>query len=377
MDYLKQLQSAKRIVVKVGTSTLTHKTGQLNLVRMEHLVRQLVDLQNAGKEVVLVTSGAVGAGLGRLGIKERPKSILDRQAMAAVGQGLLMQVYEKFFSEYGQIVAQILLTRDDVSDRKRYLNARNTILTLLNYRVIPIINENDSVATEELKIGENDALSALVAGLIEADLLILLSDIDGLYTADPRRDPSATLIPVVEEIDSKIRGMAGGAGTSFGSGGMVTKIEAAQMAINAGTSMVLMNGESPEKIQRIFQAQPVGTVFVSNQPMVNSRKRWIAYGLQVNGEIVVDDGAEKALIQHGKSLLPSGILEVSGEFGEGDLLKILNVSRQELGRGLTNYNYEHLMKIKGQKTAMIESILGFHVADEAIHRDNLVITALV
>ncbi|TCL63038.1 glutamate 5-kinase [Hydrogenispora ethanolica] len=376
VDYLGRLQQARRIVVKVGTSTLTHASGKLNLNRMEQLVRQLADLQNQGKEVVLVTSGAVGAGLGRLGLNERPSSIIERQAMAAIGQGLLMQVYEKLFSEYGPIVAQVLLTRNDISDRKRYLNARNTILALLQYRAIPIINENDTVATEELKIGENDALSALVAGLIEADLLILLSDVDGLFTADPRKDHSATLIPVVVEIDQHIRAMAGGAGSSWGTGGMVTKIEAAQMATAAGTSMVLMNGNEPSRIQRIFNGEPVGTAFLSSHNVVSSRKRWIAYGPQVNGAVVVDAGAERALLRQGKSLLPSGISELHGEFEEGDMIQVVNSEGMELGRGLTNYGMEHLQKIMGKKSIEIEMILGFKTADEVIHRDNLVITAL-
>jgi glutamate 5-kinase len=377
LDQLAHLKNAKRVVIKVGTSTLAHNTGKLNLNRMEQLVRQLVDLQNQGREVVLVTSGSIGIGMGRLGLIERPASIVDRQAVAAVGQGLLMQVYEKLFSEYGQIVAQILLTRSDISDRKRYLNARNTILTLLKYRVIPIINENDTVATEELKIGENDTLSSLVAGLIEADLLILLSDINGLYTADPKQDPTATLIPLVTEIDAEIYKMAGGAGSELGTGGMLTKLEAAKMATAAGTSMVLMNGEDPAKIQKVFTGIPEGTVFLSSQPLVNSRKRWIFYGPVVNGELIVDNGAERALLKQGTSLLPSGIVDLRGEFEEGDLLRILNADQIELGRGFTNYGKEQLQKIKGQKSTEIEAILGFKAADEVIHRDNLVITAKI
>jgi glutamate 5-kinase len=377
VDQLSHLRNAQRIVIKVGTSTLAHSTGKLNLNRMEQLVRQLADLQNQGREVVLVSSGAIGIGMGRLGLAERPVSIVERQAVAAVGQGLLMQVYEKFFSEYGQIMAQILLTRGDISERKRYLNARNTILTLLKYQVTPIINENDTVATEELKnkIGENDSLSALVAGLIEADLLILLSDIDGLYTADPKKDASATLIPLVTEIDDKICKMAGGAGSEWGTGGMLTKLEAAKMATAAGTSMVLMNGKEPAKIQNVFSGHPEGTVFLSSQPLVNSRKRWIAYGPVVNGELIVDSGAEQALLKQGTSLLPSGIVDLRGEFEEGDLIRILNMNQTELGRGLTNYGKEHLLKIKGKKSAEIETILGYKAADEVIHRDNLVITA--
>lgn len=377
MDYLSKIKNAQRIVVKVGTSTLTHHTGKLNINRMEQLVRQLVDLQNQNKEVVLVTSGAVGAGMGRIGVSERPTSIVERQALAAIGQGLLMQVYEKLFSEYGQIVAQVLLTRSDVSDRKRYLNARNTILTLMKYRVIPIINENDTVATEELKIGENDALSAMVTGLIDGDLLILLSDIDGLYTEDPKKNSQATLIPCVTEINQEIREMAGGAGSAFGTGGMITKIAAAQMANSAGASMVLMNGSRPAEIQNIFAGNPVGTVFLSNQPTVNHRKRWIAFGPQPSGKLIVDSGAEKALLEQGKSLLPSGLAGLVGDFEEGDLITIVNQNQVELARGLTNYGKDQLEKIKGHKSNEIEHILGFKNADEVVHRDNLVVTLLI
>lgn len=372
MEYLERLKTAQRIVIKVGTSTLTHPhTGKLNLNQIEILVRQLVDLTYQGREIVLVTSGAVGAGLGRLGLERKPTLIMEHQALAAIGQGLLMQIYEKLFSDYDQLVAQILLTRSDVIDRKRYLNARNTILTLLKYHAIPIINENDSVATEELKFGQNDFLSALVAGLIEADLLIQLSDVDGLYTTDPHKNSSATLIPVIKEINSEILSMAGGSSTSCGSGGMKTKLEAAQMATSAGTAMVIMNGNNPARIQDIFKGKAVGTVFLSDQPPINSRKRWIAYGPQVTGEIQIDHGAEQALLKQGKSLLPSGITSIRGEFDEGDLIRIINLDGQELGRGLTNYGKEPLLKIQGKNSSEIINILGFKTADEVIHRDNL------
>lgn len=374
MEYLKEIQKVRRIVVKVGTSTLTHATGRLNFNRLEQLVRQLADLRNQGKEVVLVTSGAVGAGMGRLGLTERPASIVQRQALAAVGQGLLMQIYEKLFAEYGQVVAQVLLTRSDVSERQRYLNARNTLLALLDYQVIPIINENDTVATEELKIGENDALSALVTGLIDGELLVLLSDIDGLYTSDPKQNPDAQLIQCVPEITAEIRQMAGGAGSAFGTGGMITKINAAQMATSAGAMMVLMNGKEPSMLQQLFDGKPVGTVFLSKHSVVNHRKRWIAYGPQIGGELVVDRGAETAITSLGKSLLPSGITRIAGNFEEGDLVRILNADGVEIGRGFTNYNHEQLSQIIGKKTSEIESILGFKNADEVVHRDNFVLT---
>lgn len=378
MDYIEEIKQAKRIVVKVGTSTLTHRTGKLNINRMEQLVRQLADLKNQGKEIVLVTSGAVGAGMGRLGLVEHPPAIVDRQALAAIGQGLLMQVYEKLFSEYGHIVAQVLLTRSDISERRRYLNARNTILALLQYNVIPIINENDTVATDELKtrIGENDALSALVSGIIDAELLVLLSDIDGLYTEDPKDNPNAKLIECVPEITPEIQEMAGGAGSTFGTGGMITKINAAKMATATGTIMVLMNGETPAKLEQLFNGEPVGTVFLSKQSVVNHRKRWIAFGPAITGELVIDQGAEKALIKSGKSLLPSGILRVEGNFEEADLVRICNNKNVEIARGLTNYTADQLLKIKGRKTSEIEKVLGFKTSDEVVHRDNMVITTL-
>lgn len=376
MDYLEQIKKARRVVVKVGTTTLTHASGKLNLQCMEELVKELAAFKDQGKEVVLVTSGAVGAGIGRLGLSRSPKTIVERQALAAIGQGLLMQVYEKLFSEYGQIVAQVLLTRSDVSERQRYLNSRNTLLALLDYGVIPIINENDTVATEELKIGENDGLSALVAGLIDAELLVLLSDIDGLYTADPRKDLDAKLIACVPEITHEIKEMAGGTGSMFGSGGMLTKINAAQLATSSGSMMVLLNGAEPANLRCLFTGEPIGTVFLSKNTAVNHRKRWIACGPKPEGVLIVDPGAEQALLQQGKSLLPSGVIGIVGEFEEGALVKITNGSGNEIGRGFSNYTAAQLQKIRGKHTCVIESILGFKHSDEAVHRDNLVITAI-
>jgi glutamate 5-kinase len=372
--FFRNIGRIKRIVVKVGTTTLTYQNGKLNLNRLEQLVRQLADLQNQGKEVIIVTSGAVGVGQGRLGLSARPGSIVERQAWAAIGQGLLMQVYEKLFAEYGSAVAQVLLTRSDVSDRKRYLNARNTILALLGYRVIPVINENDTVATEELKIGDNDSLSALVTGLVDAELLILLSDIDGLYTFDPHQDPDARLIPWVTEITAEIKEIAGGSASRFGTGGMATKIAAAQMALASGAAMVIMNGKEPARIGALFNGEPVGTVFVSKQPAVNHRKRWIAFGPQAAGVVTVDSGAQRALLKQGKSLLPSGVVKVDGMFDEGDLITIVNREQVELARGLTNYNCEQLLKIQGKQSSEIESVLGYRAAAEVVHRDNMVIT---
>ncbi|NLT94430.1 MAG: glutamate 5-kinase [Clostridia bacterium] len=362
---------ARRIVIKVGTSTLTHSTGKLNLALIEKLVRQLTDLSHQGKEVLLVTSGAVGAGMGKLGLKEKPKTIPEKQAAAAVGQGIIMHIYEKLFSEYGLVVAQLLLTRADMTDRRRFLNARNTLLTLLNKGVVPIINENDTVAIEEIKFGDNDTLGALVAGLVDADLLILLSDIEGLYTGDPRKDKNAQLIPIVEEITAEIQGLAGNAGTKFGSGGMSTKISAAKIAVNAGIPMIIANGSRPDVIREICAGSPIGTLFIPREVKPHARKSWIAFGSDVQGKLWVDDGARKAIINNGKSLLPSGIKRVEGDFTSGHVVSIVDLEGVEFARGIVNYSAEELELIKGIQTKDIVNILGHKDYDEAIHRDNL------
>lgn len=377
-DYRDLLKNARRIVVKVGTSTLTYPSGRLNLKQLEKLVRQLTDLYNSGKEVLLVTSGAVGAGMGKLGLRERPRSIPERQATAAVGQGLLMQVYIKLFAEYGVTVAQILLTRDDMSDRRRYLNARNTLLMLVNdYKTIPIINENDTVATEELRLrfGDNDTLSALVAGLVGADLLVLLSDISGLYTGDPRTNKDARLVPVVKEITSEILSWAGKAGTTRGTGGMLTKLEAARIATRSGTVMVLASGEEPDILGRIISGEEVGTVFLPCNEALLERKRWIAFAGNPQGVIKIDAGAAAALLEKKKSLLPSGVVEVEGKFSPGDLVRIIDENGREIARGLSNFPADDVRKIKGQKTSAITRILGHKSYEEVVHRNNLVCVA--
>jgi glutamate 5-kinase len=366
------LQNAKRIVVKVGTSTLTHSTGKLNLHRIEKLVRELADLANQDKELLLVTSGAVGAGMDRLGWKEKPKSISDKQAAAAVGQGMLMHIYEKFFAEYGQIVAQVLLTREDSIYRKRFLNSRNTLLGLIKHRVIPIINENDVVAWEELKIGDNDNLSALVAGLVDADALIILSDVDGVYTDNPAKNPHAQLISLIEEITSEIEDIAGGPGSMRGTGGMYTKIQAAKIAMNSGVPMVIANGGEDGHIRGILSGQEIGTLFLPKDHKLHIRKCWIAYGAMSQGRITVDAGAAKAL-ENGKSLLPKGLLIVEGEFEQGNIVAVVNQSGKELARGIVNYDHEELEKIKSAHSDDIVAILGYKHFDEVIHRDNLVL----
>lgn len=368
------LKDVKRIVIKVGSSTITYGNGKRNFSRIDHLAREIADLANQGKEIILVSSGAVAVGVDRLGLPAKPKTIPGKQAAAAVGQGVLMHTYEKIFAEYGQIVAQVLLTRVDSVDRHRYTNSRNTFLALLEHKVIPIVNENDVVAIDELKIGDNDNLSALVAGIVDADLLIILSDIDGLYTANPQKDPNAKLVPEVTDITPEIEASAGDAGSKVGTGGMFTKIQAAKMATSSGINMVIASGEEKDAISRILEGEEIGTLFVSRENRLQFRKRWLAFGARIAGKIVVDDGCAKAVRKAGGcSILPAGITDVEGEFEAGNTISVVNKNGHELARGLSNYSSEELDMIKGAKTSEIENILGHKHFDEVIHRDDLVI----
>lgn len=369
----KQLKDAKKIVIKVGTSTLTYPSGKLNLHYIERIVRELADLKNQGKDVMLVSSGAIGAGIGKLGLKRKPKTIPKKQATAAVGQGMLIQVYGKIFAEYGHIVAQILLTRDDLINRQRYINSRNTLTTLLKLGVIPIINENDTVAVEEIEFGDNDNLSALVAGLINADLLINLSDINGLYTSNPHVNSDAQLISYVERITPEIENLAEQTGSSLGTGGMKTKLNSAKIAVNSGVSLVIANGQKPGIIHKIINGEKVGTLIPSHRKQLHSRKKWIAYGLTIQGSILVDKGAMEAVVKDGKSLLPSGILQIRGNFHSGDTVCVLDEKGIEFARGLVNYSSRDLERIKGLKTHEIPGVLGEEGQNEVIHRDNLVL----
>lgn len=365
-----ELQKMRRMVVKVGTSTLTHSTGKLNLGQLERLVREFADIRNRGIEVILVSSGAVGAGMGRLGLKKKPQNIPEKQALAAVGQGILMQMYEKLFAEYGEVVAQILLTREDINQRDRYLNARNTLLTLLKLGVIPIINENDTVAFEEIKFGDNDTLAALVAGLVDADLLVLLTDIDGLYTADPRKDQTAQLLKEVHELAPEIMNLAGEAGSALGSGGMLTKIQAAEIIGNSGIPMIVANGMRQGVLKEIVMGENPGTLFLPSEHRLNSRKAWIGYASKACGAVYVDEGAEKALLEMGKSLLPSGIIDVEDDFERGSVVSVRGKSG-EIARGIVNYGAAEIRKIMGRQSKEISKILGYKDFDEVIHRDNL------
>ncbi len=366
-------ENVKKIVVKVGTRLLTYDTGKLNLGLIDRLVREIADLKNQGKEVVLVSSGAVGAGIGRLGLKRKPTSTQEKQAVAAIGQGLLIQFYEKHFAEYGHVVAQVLLTREDLENRKRYLNSRNTLLHLLKFGAIPIVNENDTISTSEIEFGDNDKLSALVATLIDAHLLIILTDIDGLYTANPMHDPDATCISHVDEITPAIKKIAGKSEELLAKGGMISKIEAAEMAMTSGISMVIANGRTPNSIEQILNGENTGTFFCGQQEQLRSRKRWIAFGQKITGSIVIDQGAESALTQEGKSLLSIGVVQVNGSFSRGETISIFSSSGEEIARGLTNFSAEELKQIKGCKSSEIKQILGYASHKEVIHRDNLVL----
>ena len=368
------LQKAKRIVIKVGTSTITYANGKRNFSQIDRLAREISDLQNQGKEMILVTSGAVAVGVDRMGLPGKPKTIPGKQAAAAVGQGVLMHTYEKFFADYGQIVAQVLITKTEAIDRHRYTNTRNTFMELMRQRVIPIVNENDVVALDELKIGDNDNMSALVAGIVDADLVIILSDVDGLYTANPQTHPDAVIVPEVGEITPEIEASAGGVGSDRGTGGMATKIQAAKAATSSGIHLVIASGTEKNAITRVLQGEELGTLFVSRENRLQFRKRWLAFGAKIAGSIVVDDGCAKAIRKAGGcSILPAGVFAVQGEFLPGSTVSVIDKDAHELARGLVHYSSAELEQIKGCNSGEIANILGHKNFDEVIHRDDLVI----
>lgn len=368
------LKKAKRIVIKVGTSTITYANGKRNFSQIDRLAREISDLQNQGKEMILVTSGAVAVGVDRMGLPGKPKTIPGKQAAAAVGQGVLMHTYEKFFADYGQIVAQVLITKTEAIDRHRYTNTRNTFMELMRQRVIPIVNENDVVALDELKIGDNDNMSALVAGIVDADLVIILSDVDGLYTANPQTHPDAVIVPDVAEITPEIEASAGGVGSARGTGGMATKIQAAKAATSSGIHLVIASGTEKNAITRVLQGEELGTLFVSRENRLQFRKRWLAFGAKIAGSIVVDDGCAKAVRKAGGcSILPAGVFAVQGEFLPGSTVSVIDKDAHELARGLVHYSSAELEQIKGCNSGEIANILGHKNFDEVIHRDDLVI----
>ncbi len=359
-------------MVKVGTSTLNRQGGPPDKDYILSLADQIAALGDAGHSVILVSSGAIRAGMARLGLTGRPRSIPQKQAAAAVGQGLLMQSYADAFAAHGMTVGQVLLTRDDLRDRSRYLNARNTLAALLRAHVIPIINENDTVAVEEIKFGDNDTLAALVSSLVEADVLLLLSDVAGLFSSDPTQSPTAQLIPIVDTIDSLIEGLAGGTQSALGTGGMTTKIQAARICVRTGTRMVIADGRRPDVLREAFAGE-CGTQFMPVPSPLRSRQRWIAYGLAPQGTVGVNDGAKARLVEEGKSLLPAGVVAVSGHFGPGDLVALADAQGQPFAQGFVNYSHDDLAKIMGRRSADIAGLLGSKPHDEVIHRDNLVL----
>jgi len=367
------LTRARRLVVKVGSGQITSPGEGLDARRIMALAADVSALVDDRREVVLVSSGAIVAGTARLGLPARRRSIPERQAAAAVGQSSLMWHYEQAFKRHGLMVGQVLLTAQDISDRSRYLNARNTLLALLHFHVLPVVNENDTVAVDEIKVGDNDNLAALVAHLIDADLLVLLTDVDGLYSADPRRDALATRIDTVEAVTEDIRRLCFDGAGRVSVGGMITKLEAAQKAAASGIPMVIANGREPGILGRLIKGEALGTHFLPRDDRLAARKRWIAFAVPPQGRLTVDAGARKALTEKGKSLLPSGLVDIVGEFRAGEVVALAEPEGDEFARGLVNYDAGELRRIRGAKTAEIEKALGYKGLAEVIHRDNLVI----
>lgn len=360
---------ARRVVIKLGSGVLSAGKDRLDVSTIRRLSKEIAAFTDGGGEVIIVSSGAILAGRERLGLKTRPATIQLKQAAAAVGQSLLMRAWDESFSRRGRTVAQVLLTREDLRHRGRYLNARNTIFALLRLGAVPVINENDTVADEEIRFGDNDVLSALVAGLCDAQLLVLLTDQDGLYTSDPRRDQSAQLIRSFGEGQAQFA--LGGAGPS-GSGGMASKVDAAKMAASAGIPAVITNGLKAGTLARVLAGEELGTHFTARPAPLDKRKAWLAFASHPRGQIHVDAGAREALVSKGKSLLPSGVKTLSSDFAAGDVVSLVAEGR-EFARGLTNYGSADLERIKGLKTSQIEQVLGQKPADEVVHRDNLAV----
>ncbi|EFO79580.1 gamma-glutamyl kinase [Oscillochloris trichoides DG-6] len=365
-----------RLVIKLGTSVLTAGTDRLNRPYMVDLARQVAALREAGVQVALVSSGAIAAGRERLGSQPQQRvraNVPLKQMFAAVGQSRLMHLYEQLFELYGLQVAQVLLTRDDLRDRRRYLNARNTLSLCIERGIVPIINENDALVTAEIRVGDNDNLSALVAGLIDADLLLILTDIDGLYNADPRTNPDAKLLGEVDQIDDDIWEMAGGVGSARGTGGMRTKIQAADLATRSGTSVVIANGATSNVILRVLRGERIGTSFPSGGSHLESRKRWLLAETARHSKIVIDAGAANALLNQGKSLLPAGVIAVEGHFERGQTIRIYTADGHEIARGLTQYSANDVRHIQGLRSGQIAETLGYDYGSVVVHRDDMVV----
>jgi glutamate 5-kinase len=367
---------AHTVVVKVGTNVLTGPDGLLDMLRVQALADQVQRLRDTGRKVALVSSGAIGAGMGRLGLQKRPTDLRQLQACAAIGQSFLMQAYQECLARHGTHTAQLLLTAGDFDNRGRYLNARNTIVTLFEWGCLPIMNENDTVSVAEIRFGDNDHLAAMVTNLLQAPLLILLTVVDGLYSADPRTDPSARLLTTVPAINEGVLSMAGGSRSSLGTGGMRSKMRAARLATLAGESVIIANGSRPGILDTLFTAEPVGTLFLPHGGVVSARKRWVGYTAQPKGRLVVDAGARTAVELKGRSLLPIGVVEVGGDFRKGDVVALCDREGTEFARGLTNYSSADAARIRGLRTEQISEVLGTLPYEEIVHRDNLVVTGL-
>jgi glutamate 5-kinase len=367
------LASARRIVVKVGSSLVTDEGRGVDAEAIGNWSRQLATLAQGGREVVMVSSGAIAEGMKRLGWATRPKELHELQAAAAVGQMGLVQMYETQLRSHGMASAQVLLTHADLADRERYLNARSTLLTLLQLKVIPVINENDTVVNDEIKFGDNDTLGALVANLVDADALIILTDQRGLYSADPRREPTARFIDHATAGDPELERMAGGVGSSIGRGGMITKILAAKRAAGSGASTVIAWGREPDVLIRLAAGESIGTHLDARTPKLAARKQWMADHLQMRGSVNVDEGAVIKLRDEGKSLLPIGVVEVTGEFARGDVIAVRSPTGAEIARGLANYSAAEARLIARKPSSQIEGLLGYANEPELIHRDNLVL----
>lgn len=367
------LERVKRVVIKIGSRVITGDGTGPDMEFLDSLARDLAGFARDGREVLIVTSGAVAAGVKEMGLSERPKTIPQKQAAAAVGQSSLIQCYKDAFSHQGFKVAQILLTRDDLSNRQRFLNARATLDTLLQSAVVPVINENDTVVVDEIKFGDNDNLSALVTNLVEADLLVIMTDIDGFYDSDPRSNPDAKLVPVVKAVTREIEKAGGGSGSTVGTGGMATKLAAAKKAAQYGVPTIIINGRKQGTLVGALAGEEVGTFFLPAKEILNRRKYWIAYTLRPKGKITIDTGAAQVLAGQGSSLLPSGVSAVEGDFDRGSCVRVCGPDGTEIARGLTDYSSREIEKILGCKSCRIESILGYRYGDEIIHRDNLVV----
>jgi glutamate 5-kinase len=364
--------AAKRVVVKIGTNALTNATGRFNRAHFQALSEDLLWAAE-GRELVVVSSGAIALGVERLGLPARPKDIPGKQACAAVGQSRLMRAYEEAFGRADRHVAQVLLTHEDVQDRRRYLNVKHTLERLLEVGVVPVINENDTVSVDELKFGDNDTLASLVAGVVEADVLVVLSDVEGLYTADPHKDPQAKLMTQVDAVTPQLLALAGDSGSAVGTGGMSTKVRAAARVAERGIGCVITSGALPGRLRAVLQGEPVGTFFTPAETRRSARMAWIAHALRPKGRLTVDAGAREAIVNGKRSLLPSGVKQVEGDFGRGDPVDLVDEQGTVFARGLSAYEGSELRRIAGRRSADIEPILGYRYIDEAVHRDDLAV----